>query len=92
MYIIGCDASQLGDERTMLSDGIECGLPLFTARIKDGLVCYTGTHVGATATYHCFDCGFNQASSSVNQVRTCMLDGMWNGTVPHCDCSNKSKA
>ena len=95
LYIIGCDINQLVDgEIINLSDesGIQCGLPLFTAGItKEGVVCYTGTHVGAIAMYHCFDCGFNQASSGPNQVRTCMLDGTWNGTAPRCGCNDKGK-
>ena len=93
LCILGCAESQLIDgEIVDLSDGTQCGLPLFTIGMKDGVVCYTGTHVGAIATYHCFDCGFSyQRSFGANQVRTCMLDGTWNGTVPHCDCIDKSK-
>ena len=47
LCIIGCNVNQLViDEIINLSDGIQCGLPLFTTGMKDGVVCYTGTHVG----------------------------------------------
>ena len=93
LHFTGCDINQLVDgEIIKPPSGIHCGSPLLTAGIKDGLVCYTGTHVGAVATYNCFDCGFNPRLNQPNsRVRTCMLDGAWNGTVPHCGCIDKSK-
>ena len=83
-YLSGCDASQLSDG-TELS-GVNCDSPLFPAGIKDGLVCYTGTNIGATATYNCFNCG-----SRSHAVRTCLPNGTWNGTVPQCNCEPQSK-
>ena len=82
----GCDESQLTDG-TVLSDGVHCGLPLLTAGIRNGLVCYTGTGISATATHHCFSHGFVVSDSSAHSVRTCLPNGSWNGTVPRCEQS-----
>ena len=72
----------------MLPDGALCGPPLFTVAIRNGVVCYTGTGISATAVHHCFDCGYDPAvSSSGHQVRTCQPDGTWNGTQHQCYCS-----
>ena len=78
----GCDESQLTDG-TVLSDGVHCGLPLLTASIRNGIVCYTGTSIGAIAIHHCFNLGF-AVSSSAHSVRTCLPNGTWNGTMPRC--------
>ena len=82
----GCDESQLSDG-TALSDDIHCGLPLLTAGIRNGLVCYTGTGIGATATYHCFNHGLVVSGSSAYTVSTCLPNGTWNGTIPRCEHS-----
>lgn len=78
----GCDINQLTDG-TVLSNGVHCGLPLLSAGIRNGIVCYTGTGIGATATHHCFNHGF-AVSSSAHSVRTCLPNGTWNGTISHC--------
>lgn len=85
MFTQGCDKDHLSDG-TVLSDGVACGLPLLTAGINNGIVCYTGTGIGATATYHCSNCG-SVTSSNIPTVRTCLPTGTWNGTIPHCQCS-----
>ncbi len=83
VHIQGCDKDHLSDG-TVLYDGVACSLPLYTAGIENinGVVCYTGTGIGAIATHHCFNCG-----SNIPAVRTCLPNGTWNGTLPHCQCS-----
>ena len=83
---IGCDENQLTDG-SELSDGVHCGLPLLTAGIRNGLVCYTGTGIGAIAAYHCFNDSILVGGPSARAVRTCLPDGSWNGTIPRCEHS-----
>ena len=86
----GCNKNQLTDGTALPDHGVHCGFPLLTAGIRNGLVCYTGTAIGATAIHHCFNHGsfeVNSSWTSVTGVRTCLPDGTWNGTVPHCEHS-----
>ena len=82
----GCDENQLTDG-TALPDSVHCGLPLLSAGIRNGLVCYMGTGIGAIATHHCFNDSVLVGGSSAHAVRTCLQDGSWNGTIPCCEHS-----
>ena len=88
-YCIGCTSSQLGDG-TVLPDGVQCGSPLHTIGIHNGIVCYTGTGIGSTAFHHCFNCGYDLDSN--NTVRTCQSNGMWSGAIPRCVCSKEAES
>ena len=81
--IIACDPEGLSDG-TQPPDSIACGEPLFTRGIKNGIVCYGSLGTGSTATYSCLSCGLDKLEGS--HVRTCLLDGTWNGTIPKCNC------
>ena len=87
--IAGCTSSQLGDG-AILPDGVQCGSPLLSTGIRNGVVCYTGTGIGSTAFHHCFNCGYDVGSN--NTVRTCQSNGMWSGTIPHCVCGKEAES
>ena len=67
-----------------LSDDSRCRAPLHSLSIKNGIVCYTGVDTGSIAFYSCSNCD----SGAIISVRTCQLNGNWNGTVPQCDCNS----
>ena len=35
--------------------------------------------------HYCYDCGFSAVQGSL--IRTCGRNGLWNGSIPHCECS-----
>ena len=84
MHIIACNPGGLGDGSV---PNVTCGDSYMTVGIKNGLACYTGTEVGSTATYYCFNCGFNTLTKTGSLIRRCNASGEWNGNIPQCDCS-----
>ena len=44
----------------------------------------TGTTVGSLAIYTCLD-GYSLNESSGNRMRTCSINGSWEGTPPTCE-------
>ena len=83
---LGCDPQQLSDGAhapgPVLSDNTGCGAPLSSISTMNGVICYTGVDTGSTAFYSCSKCN----SGAISSVRTCQLNGTWNGSVPHCEC------
>lgn len=54
-------------------------------------MCYSGTRVGSTAVYFCYDCGYNPLPQTTGSLfRTCGKQGQWNGTIPVCECGKCS--
>ena len=88
LNIIACSSDDLSDGALEALDGVSCDAPLSTLGIKNGIVCYSSTDVGATAVYLCTDCSIRSMRRVT--VRICMEDGGWNGTIPDCDCGTYS--
>ena len=89
-YSPRCNPADLTDGTTLtLSETVTCGVAFSSLRIKDGIVCYSGSDVGSIAAYFCLDCGFKSVVGSDygSFIRMCTEEGKWNGTVPQCDCS-----
>ena len=77
----GCNPSQLYDGRTPSpSNDAVCDPPLMSIAVEDGFACYSGSFIGAAATYHCLQC------DQLRSVRICQEDGTWNGTALQCSC------
>ena len=68
---------------------LRCGALYNALTITNGIVCYSGTGIGANAVYFCDDCGYKGKSTEYSFVRTCTLTGQWNGTIPQCTCGSK---
>ena len=90
---VSCSPTDLS-YRTVLdprsSNMVMCGVKSFyPLGIKNGIVCYNGTDVGAIAVYSCLGCHFRE-SSYETFIRMCKEDGKWSGTIPQCDCSESS--
>ena len=83
---IACNPGGLGDGSVYIPN-VTCGDSYMTVGIENGLACYTGTEVGSTAIYYCFDCGFNTLTKTGSLIRRCNASGEWNGNIPQCDCS-----
>ena len=82
-YFAACNPSELGDG-TSLPDGLLCDAPLLTMGIKNGVICYSSSDIGATAIYSCLNCGVHNLNKV--PVRSCLPDGSWNGSFPECSC------
>lgn len=82
IMIIGCDPQQLNEGKMSVANTHKCGGPLRSLGIPNGIVCYTGIDVGATAIYSCFNC---DTATKIMSVRTCLPNGTWNGTIPQCE-------
>ena len=80
---VACNPTALSDG-TLSPDDVLCGAPFSTLGIKNGIVCYSRVDIGATAFYSCLSCGVNHLK--ISPVRTCLQDGSWNGSIPHCNC------
>lgn len=65
-----------------MANTLECGEPLRSLGISNGVVCLTGIHVGATAIYSCSN---YDTATKIISVRTCLPNGIWNGTIPQCE-------
>ena len=84
---IACNPAQLVIGVSVPSEAT-CGASYSILGLENGIVCYSGTEVRATAVYYCLDCGYNTLrKSSTALIRTCGANGQWNGTIPQCDCS-----
>ena len=84
LYCVGCSLHRLSDDKP-LPAGVTCDAPMHSLGVSNGIVCYSGIDTGAIALYSCFSC----ASEIVERsplVRTCLENGTWNGTIPHCEC------
>ena len=66
-----------------------CGASHNALGMENGFVCYSGTKVGSTAMHYCYDCGFSSVQGPL--IRTCGQNGLWNGSIPRCECSEYIK-
>ena len=84
---VACNPDQLSTG-VSVPDDVTCGASYSALGIENGFVCYSGTKVGSTAMYYCFDCGYNSMKKSMDSlIRICGQQGQWNGTIPQCDCN-----
>lgn len=78
----GCDEHLLSDSNILTVEAAHrCGAPLHSIGIENGVACFTGVNAGDTAIYLCSDA---YHGDTVPYVRTCLPNGTWNGTIPHC--------
>lgn len=68
---------------------LSCGPQFSSLKHRNVIVCYSGTNAGSLAVYSCLSCGFKAASepSQWSFIRMCTEEGLWNRTIPDCDCS-----
>ena len=86
---VSCNPTDLSDgtevDRTS-PNTLACGMKsLSPLGIENGIVCYTGSNIGAIAVYSCLSCRF-MGSSYETFIRMCAENGNWTGTAPQCDC------
>ena len=87
LIIVECSLTQLisNVEQTVPGQtSAMCGESFAGLGIENGVICYSGTLVGSTAIYFCFDCGIVNVTSV---IRTCRENGKWDGATHHCECS-----
>ena len=68
---------------SMLTD---CGPAL--VRVGTEVYTETGTTVGSVAIYSCLD-GYNMNQTNETHIRTCNINGSWEGTPPTCEPVSK---
>ena len=76
-----------------IANDVTCGASYNALGIEGGVVCYSGTQVGSIAIYFCFECGYKTLLQSATPlIRTCGVNGQWNGSIPQCalDCSKSA--
>lgn len=87
---VSCSLTDLSDGAMLDPSSFStmiCGVKsLSPLGMENGIVCYSGSNVGAIAVYSCLSCRFT-GSSYETFIRTCTEDGNWTGTAPLCDCS-----
>ena len=85
---VACNPYQLSTGVLSVPDDVTCGASYSVLGIENGFVCYSGTKVGSTAMYYCFDCGYNSMKKSMEPlIRMCGQHGQWNGTILLCECN-----
>ena len=82
---VSCNPTDLSDGAmldTLSSNStMTCGVKsLSPLRIENGIVCYSGSNVGAIAVYSCLSCRFT-GSSYETFIRMCTEDGNWTGMI-----------
>ena len=82
LWHAGCSEVHLTDQSHGTVNATRCadGKLASSSFISDGVVCYNGTTAGSVAVYTCNN-GFLLVG---NEVRVCMNEGNWNGSIPQC--------
>lgn len=83
----GCKASDLTDGKFVPDDrNLICGSSYNVFSVKNGIVCYNSTMIGAIAFQLCLQCGLE----SLRPIRTCLVSGNWSGNILQCTCGKKT--